>query len=178
MSLETVPKDQRNLRACLLCSLVKTLEQFEYDGCDNCEEYLRLKNNRERVYDCTSSNFDGLIALMGPEDSWVAKWQRIGRFVKGCYAISVTGRLHPSTVRDLKSKGVYYRSRDTSLKTWMKNCLYVWIILDKCGMITVIVRDWMYHWFKWKKLPESDRSGVFYFYDIKTYGCVCAHLDN
>lgn len=177
MSLETVPKDQRNLRACLLCSLVKTLEQFEYDGCDNCEEYLRLKNNRERVYDCTSSNFDGLIALMGPEDSWVAKWQRIGRFVKGCYAISVTGRLHPSTVRDLKSKGVYYRSRDTSLKTWRKHCLYVtvWIVVDKGGMIPVIARDWMYLWFRWEIYQNLKEVGRFIFYYIKTYGCVCAH---
>ena len=28
MSLETVPKDQRNLRACLLCSLVKVKIEF------------------------------------------------------------------------------------------------------------------------------------------------------
>ncbi|OXB54802.1 hypothetical protein ASZ78_013374 [Callipepla squamata] len=59
MALETVPKDLRHLRACLLCSLVKTLEQFEYDGCDNCDAYLQMKGNREMVYDCTSSSFDG-----------------------------------------------------------------------------------------------------------------------
>lgn len=117
MSLETVPKDLRNLRACLLCSLVKTFEQFEFDGCDNCEEYLHLKNNRDGVYDCTSSNFDGVVALMSPDDSWVAKWQRISRFVKGCYAISVTGRLPPGIQRDLKRKGIMYRARDTSQKS-------------------------------------------------------------
>lgn len=38
---------------------LQTFEQFEYDGCDNCEEFLRMKNNRDNVYDCTSSNFDG-----------------------------------------------------------------------------------------------------------------------
>ncbi|KAH8041664.1 hypothetical protein HPB51_017466 [Rhipicephalus microplus] len=76
-SLESIPKDLRNLRACLLCSMIKTFEQFEFDGCDNCDEYLHMKNNRDMVYDCTSSNFDGMIALMNPEDSWVAKWQRI-----------------------------------------------------------------------------------------------------
>ncbi|XP_064612731.1 LOW QUALITY PROTEIN: transcription elongation factor SPT4-like [Liolophura sinensis] len=117
MSLETVPKELRNLRACLLCSLVKTFEQFEFDGCDNCEEYLHMKNNRDAVYECTSSNFDGVVAMMSPEDSWVAKWQRINRFTKGCYAISVTGRLPPGIVRELKSKGVNYRQRDTSQKT-------------------------------------------------------------
>ncbi|XP_074642349.1 transcription elongation factor SPT4-like [Tubulanus polymorphus] len=116
MSLETVPKDLRNLRGCLLCSLVKTFEQFEFDGCDNCEEYLRMKSNRDAVYECTSNNFDGLIAIMGPEDSWVGKWQRINKFSKGCYAVSVTGRLPPGIVRELKSKGITYRSRDTSEK--------------------------------------------------------------
>ncbi|KAJ8313113.1 hypothetical protein KUTeg_010486 [Tegillarca granosa] len=112
---------------------LKTFEQFEFDGCDNCEEYLHLKNNRDGVYDCTSSNFDGVVALMSPDDSWVAKWQRIckfilfaslgkntdctialficlsvicARFVKGCYAISVTGRLPPGIQRDLKRKGI------------------------------------------------------------------------
>lgn len=39
-----------------------------------------MKNNREMVYDCTSNNFDGLIALTNPEDSWVAKWQKIGKY--------------------------------------------------------------------------------------------------
>ncbi|KAG7224496.1 hypothetical protein INR49_015020 [Caranx melampygus] len=81
MALETVPKDLRHLRACLLCSLVKTIDQFEYDGCDNCESFLQMKGNREMVYECTSSSFDGVIAMMSPEDSWVAKWQRIGKDV-------------------------------------------------------------------------------------------------
>jgi len=92
--METVPKDLRGLRACLVCSLVKvcllknkfhsiinslyvhkvylyfrnncicnlalqTFEQFEFDGCDNCDEFLRMKNNKDNVFDCTSSNFDG-----------------------------------------------------------------------------------------------------------------------
>lgn len=60
--------------------MIKTFEQFEFDGCDNCDEYLHMKNNRDMVYDCTSSNFDGMIALMNPEDSWVAKWQRISEY--------------------------------------------------------------------------------------------------
>uniref|UniRef100_A0A182SPW7 Spt4/RpoE2 zinc finger domain-containing protein n=1 Tax=Anopheles maculatus TaxID=74869 RepID=A0A182SPW7_9DIPT len=36
-----------------------SFDQFETDGCDNCEDFLRMKNNREQVYDCTSNNFDG-----------------------------------------------------------------------------------------------------------------------
>ncbi|XP_074016799.1 transcription elongation factor SPT4 isoform X1 [Numenius arquata] len=131
MALETVPKDLRHLRACLLCSLVKvrpapavvpslhhpTIDQFEYDGCDNCDAYLQMKGNREMVYDCTSSSFDGIIAMMSPEDSWVSKWQRISNFKPGVYAVSVTGRLPQGIVRELKSRGVAYKSRDTAIKT-------------------------------------------------------------
>lgn len=35
MALETVPRDLRDLRACLLRSLVTRIDQF--DGCDNCD---------------------------------------------------------------------------------------------------------------------------------------------
>ncbi|EFB23555.1 hypothetical protein PANDA_019623, partial [Ailuropoda melanoleuca] len=42
-----------------LLSPSQTIDQFEYDGCDNCDAYLQMKGNREMVYDCTSSSFDG-----------------------------------------------------------------------------------------------------------------------
>ena len=71
---------------------------------------------------------------MSPRDSWVAKWQRIGefynvhivthslnfllflsdKFVKGCYAVSVTGDLPPDTLDDLRARGIVYRSRDNT----------------------------------------------------------------
>ncbi|KPI97699.1 Transcription elongation factor SPT4 [Papilio machaon] len=114
MSLNVVPKDIRGLRACLVCSLIKTFEQFEYYGCDNCDEFLRMKSNKDNVYDCTSNNFDGMIAVMSPEDSWVCKWQRISRFCPGVYAISVSGRLPAGVIREMKSRGIAYRPRDTS----------------------------------------------------------------
>jgi len=114
-SLEVVPgPDLRNLRACLLCSLIKTFDQFERDGCDNCDRFLQLKGNRESVYNCTSSSFEGVVSSMSPEDSWVAKWQRISNLVKGCYAISVQGKLPTSVIGELRSQGIMYRSRDTS----------------------------------------------------------------
>ena len=42
----------------------KTFEQFEFDGCENCEEFLRMKNNKDNIYDCTSSNYDGWVLLI------------------------------------------------------------------------------------------------------------------
>lgn len=51
---------------------------------------------------------------MSPEDSWVCKWQRISRFTRGMYAISVSGRLPKGIIRDMKHRGIPYRIRDTS----------------------------------------------------------------
>lgn len=116
VSLETVPKELRHLRACLLCGLVKTLEQFELDGCDNCEEYMQIKDSREAVLNCTSANFDGLIGMMSPHDSWVAKWQRVDQLVPGVYAVSVSGSLSSRAIRELRARGINYRTRDTSQK--------------------------------------------------------------
>ena len=69
MSVDTVPKSMKQLRACLVCSLVKTFDQFESDGCDNCESVLHLKRNRDNVYDCTSSNFEVSKAQYNAMDS-------------------------------------------------------------------------------------------------------------
>jgi len=90
------------------------MEQFESDGCDNCDSFLHMRDNRDNVYDCTSSNFDGMVAACQMEDSWVAKWQRIQNFKPGVYAMSVSGRLPPTVVRDMRSANITYRSRDTS----------------------------------------------------------------
>lgn len=37
-----------------------------------------------------------------------------GRFCKGVYAISVSGRLPAGVIREMKSRGIAYRPRDTS----------------------------------------------------------------
>ena len=109
-----IPNNLRQLRACLSCSLIKTMEQFENDGCENCDSFLHMRNNRDNVYDCTSSNFDGMIAACQMEDSWVAKWQRIDKLKPGVYAMSVSGRLPPYVIRDMTALNIAYKSRDTS----------------------------------------------------------------
>lgn len=75
-----------------------------------------MKGDRDKVYDCTSSNFDGLVAMMQPEDSWVAKWQRISRQAKGIYAVSVSGSLPDTIAGELQAMGITYRPnfRDSS----------------------------------------------------------------
>ena len=99
MSIHSIPKNDRQLRACLICSLVKQIDQFDRDGCDNCERFLKLRGNRynqnifffllelieknlfilifiwncnfrDMVIECTSNSFEGLIGMMTPEQSW------------------------------------------------------------------------------------------------------------
>ena len=62
----------------------------------------------------TSPKHEGRIAVMQPDQSWVAKWQRVGDFVGGLYAAKVQGTLPEDIVEDLANDGVTYRKRDGS----------------------------------------------------------------
>lgn len=105
--------DKKKLRACLLCSLVKTSDQFRQFGCDNCQ-LLQIQLSSSRLADCTSLHFEGLVALLEPTQSWVGKWQRTGNFVRGLYAVRVTGTLPQVVQEELHDKGIAYRPRDGS----------------------------------------------------------------
>lgn len=41
---------------------------------------MQMQGSQDRVAECTTSNFDGMISMLRPEESWVAKWQRIGKY--------------------------------------------------------------------------------------------------
>ena len=115
VNADILPLEKKKLRACLLCSLIKTQRQFLREGCDNCDEILRLKGSADRVAVCTSAGFDGMIALTNPPSSWVSKWQRINKFQPGLYAIAVAGQLPDDIIEeDLEPRGLTYRPRDGS----------------------------------------------------------------
>ncbi|KAJ8085838.1 transcription elongation factor spt4 [Marasmius sp. AFHP31] len=102
----------KHLRACLLCSLVMAGTDFRAKGCPNCEEILQLRNSPDRISTCTTAYFDGIIANINPESSWVAKWQRTGNYAKGIYAVRVKGRIPEDVEADLDARGIKYRPRD------------------------------------------------------------------
>ncbi|KAF8509433.1 transcription initiation protein spt4 [Hysterangium stoloniferum] len=102
----------RQLRACLLCSIVQTPADFKRHGCPNCEEILQLKIHHERLLSCTSGQFDGIIAVIDPENSWVARWQRTSKYVRGMYAARVSGRIPDEIEEDINRRHMVYRPRD------------------------------------------------------------------
>lgn len=65
----------RQLRACLLCSLIQSPADFRRNGCPNCEEIMQMKQSQDRVAACTTTHFEGVVAVVDSE-SWVARWQR------------------------------------------------------------------------------------------------------
>jgi len=101
-------RPQKDLRACLLCSIVLPLKDFLDTGCPNCQDLM------SSAHDGTTSNWEGSIALINPAQSWVSKWQGLTNYVPGLYAVRVNGTL-PEEVRDeLERRGIPYRPRDGS----------------------------------------------------------------
>ena len=39
-----------------------------------------MKGSADRITSCTTTQFDGVIAVIDPDGSWVARWQRTGPF--------------------------------------------------------------------------------------------------
>ena len=81
----------RNLRACMVCSIVQSLSKFNSQGCPNCDDFLEMRGNTDTIQECTSAVFEGLIAMADPNSSWVAKWQRLQKYAPGTYAVKVEG---------------------------------------------------------------------------------------
>ena len=50
-----------------------------------------MRGSDDVVQDATSAVFEGMITMANPQDSWVAKWQRVQGLVPGMYAVKVVG---------------------------------------------------------------------------------------
>lgn len=104
------PSSMKGIRACKRCGMLKTMEQFLNDGCDNCP-FLDMADNPERCALCTSAFFEGQVAIMDPRESWMAKWIRVDNFLPGVYAIEILGQLDPDIQEDLENRGIRWRCK-------------------------------------------------------------------
>src|SRR5438874_1728896 len=98
------PAKMKDLRACIPCLLVKTYQQFDAEGCENCDK--GEFSVKDKVDDCTTMAFEGLMAMTWPERSWVARWQFVSNFVPGVYALKVKGDVSPETAAELQEAGI------------------------------------------------------------------------
>mmetsp|Transcript_5627 Transcript_5627/g.7608 ORF Transcript_5627/g.7608 Transcript_5627/m.7608 type:complete len:122 (+) Transcript_5627:98-463(+) len=101
----------RNLRACLRCRLLKSYNQFYDKGCENCP-FLSLAQDQERVVECTTTNFSGIFSVMDPQGSWAARWSHLGRFVPGCYALTLYEDPPEEVLNILEDHNIPYQSRN------------------------------------------------------------------
>mmetsp|Transcript_35014 Transcript_35014/g.35653 ORF Transcript_35014/g.35653 Transcript_35014/m.35653 type:complete len:124 (+) Transcript_35014:172-543(+) len=104
-----IPDKFKDARACLRCSLIKTFQQFYDTGCENCP-FLQMEGNNNKIQSCTTAFFEGTIALLDPEGSWVAKWQRIAKNIPGLYAVEVAGVLPDDMLGVCEDHGLPPRS--------------------------------------------------------------------
>ena len=88
MSDMSAPGGYTKLRACLKCKLVKTEDQWIREGCENCDDDDN-QEDPDKMQMNTTTVFEGLVSLMNPYESWVAKWNGLDNRVPGCYALDV-----------------------------------------------------------------------------------------
>lgn len=73
-----------------------------------------MAGSSDAVVECTSQVFEGVITIANPTTSWVAKWQRLDKFVPGVYAAKVIGQLPEEVLASMEDAGVRYVPRDGS----------------------------------------------------------------
>ncbi|KAI6113310.1 Spt4/RpoE2 zinc finger-domain-containing protein, partial [Pisolithus croceorrhizus] len=98
-------------KACLLCSIIQLSTNFEGNGCQICEEITQLRGSTGRMSVCTTTNFDGMIAVFDPKPSWVRLWTCEAKHVREMYAVRVDGRVPEDVEAELESPRTEYTER-------------------------------------------------------------------
>lgn len=75
---------------------------------------LLISKNTDNLLDCTTDKFSGVVAVLDPKESWVAKWQHLQNYAPGMYALTLEGELPQGKVLALERAGRSYIPRDRS----------------------------------------------------------------
>ena len=76
---DAVPKDLRDLRACLGCCLILSNTQWNSKKIQQCPNCGTPSNE-------TTSDFSGMISIIMPAQSWVARYNKMMDRMPGIYA--------------------------------------------------------------------------------------------
>ncbi|MGL5899440.1 MAG: hypothetical protein ACRCZW_07205 [Lactobacillaceae bacterium] len=95
------------LKCCKLCSRISS--HLKSKGCENCTTVSKNSN-------IASNKFKGMIGLIDPNKSWVAKWQRINGLKRGLYALTVDGDVDEEVIVEYEKSGRVYINRKESFK--------------------------------------------------------------
>ena len=90
--------------------LPSPVAQWLADGNENIG-CLDTTNDRELMYEVTSANFDGMIAVTQPDESWAARYKGLVKYVSGCYALNVPVELPQQHINTLEDNGAPSRHR-------------------------------------------------------------------
>ena len=81
---ELVPSSESNLEACCGCGLI--LSRIQWEGKSG-HAGIQCPNNCYDGNQEITSNFIGMISIMHPKSSWVARWNNKGSYTPGVYAM-------------------------------------------------------------------------------------------
>ncbi|XP_044745492.1 transcription elongation factor SPT4-like isoform X2 [Coccinella septempunctata] len=78
--LSILKMSRKNVRACLGCLMIKSVRHFMKEGCENCDSFLKLRSNPDRVQQYTTMKFGGVVDVDTPSRNWFHPIMRTGTY--------------------------------------------------------------------------------------------------
>ena len=68
----------------------------------------QMEQDKEMLGKLTTSHFEGMVSMLEPKDSWVAKWQKLVKHSPGVYAIEIFEALPAEIQKYLQQQNIPY----------------------------------------------------------------------
>ena len=63
-----------------------------------------MADDRDRVAECTTTTYSGIVSVIDPKGSWAAKWLRLGKLVPGCYALELNDEVPEAVAQEIEER--------------------------------------------------------------------------